>query len=122
MKIKDTANQLKKDIPAVFLALKRKETPWPAQILALLTVGYALSPIDLIPDFIPILGYLDDLVLLPLLIAVTLKLIPKEVMEQCRKESEEVWKDGKPEKWYYAVPIVIIWLVIFILIIKAFIS
>ena len=63
MSLKDRAKQLKTDIPAVFLALKRKETPWHAKLLAGLTVGYALSPIDLIPDFIPVLGYLDDLIL-----------------------------------------------------------
>jgi len=79
MKLKEKAKQLKKDIPAVFLALKKKETPWYAKILAILTVGYALSPIDLFPDFIPVLGYLDDVIILPLMIAATIKLIPKDI-------------------------------------------
>ena len=61
MSLKDRAKQLKTDIPAVFLALKRKETPWTAKVLAALTIGYALSPIDLIPDFIPGVGQIDDL-------------------------------------------------------------
>ncbi|MDY0318293.1 MAG: DUF1232 domain-containing protein, partial [Candidatus Izemoplasmatales bacterium] len=60
MKLKERAKQLKTDIPAVFIAMKRKETPFLAKILAAITIVYALSPIDLIPDFIPILGYLDD--------------------------------------------------------------
>ena len=68
-KLKDRAKKLKTDIPAVFLALKDKRTPWYARILAAVIVVYALSPIDLIPDFIPVLGYLDDLIILPALIA-----------------------------------------------------
>lgn len=120
MKLKERAKQLKKDIPAVFLALKKKETPWYAKILAILTIGYALSPIDLIPDFVPVLGYLDDVIILPLMVAATIKAIPTDIMEQCRTESERIWKDGKPIKWYYAIPIVLIWLIIIVLIVKAF--
>ena len=119
MKLKERAKQLKKDIPAVFLALNRKETPWYAKLLAILTIGYALSPIDLIPDFIPVLGYLDDVIILPLMVAATINLIPKDVIEQCRIESEQLWKDGKPKRWFYALPIVLIWLIIAALIIKA---
>ena len=80
---------------------------------------YALSPIDLIPDFIPVLGYLDDLVLLPVLIVITMKLIPAHVLERCRKQSEGMWKESKPKKWVYAIPIILIWLVIIALLIKA---
>jgi len=76
MNLKERARQLKIDIPAVFLSLKSKKTPVMAKILAGLTIGYALSPIDLIPDFIPVIGYLDDLLILPLLIALTIRLIP----------------------------------------------
>lgn len=119
MNLKKRAKQLKKDIPAVFLALKHKQTPVIAKVVAGITVGYALSPIDLIPDFIPILGYLDDLILLPALAAITIKLIPKEVMRECREKSENLWADGKPKKWYYAMPIVLFWLVIVWLIVKA---
>lgn len=69
-------------------------------------------PIDLIPDFIPVLGYLDDVILLPALIAITIKLIPKEVWERNCILSADMWKNGKPKKWYYAVPILVIWLFI----------
>ena len=122
MKLKERAKKLKSDIPALFLALKDKDTPAAAKILAAVTVGYALSPVDLIPDFIPVLGYLDDLILLPALIAMTVKLIPTEILEKCRKQSEGMWQDGKPKRWYYAIPIVIFWAIIIYVIAKAIIS
>ena len=109
---------MKTDIPAVFLALKDKKTPWYAKLLAALTVAYALSPIDLVPDFIPVLGYLDDLIILPLLVALTVKFIPADVFEEYRKQSQNVWQDGKPKKWYYALPIVMVWLVIIAFLVK----
>lgn len=118
MKLKERARKLKTDIPAIFLALKDRETPTVAKIFAGITIAYALSPIDLIPDFIPVLGYLDDVILLPAFIALTIKFIPEDVMERNRKLSEGLWKNGKPKKWYYAIPIVLIWVMIICLIIK----
>lgn len=88
MDLKERARKLKKDIPAIFLALKDKETPAAAKIAAGITIAYALSPIDLVPDFIPVLGYLDDVIVLPLLVAVAIKLIPKDVLERNRKRSD----------------------------------
>ena len=88
MSLKDKANQLKTDIPAVFLALKDKKTPWYAKVFAALTVAYALSPIDFIPDFIPFLGYLDDLIILPLLVAFTVKFIPADVFTEYKAKAE----------------------------------
>lgn len=122
MNLKEKAKKLKTDIPAVFIALKKKETPFSAKILAILTVGYALSPVDLIPDFIPVLGYLDDLIILPVLVALTIKLIPKDVFASCRIEASNLWKDGKPKRWYYAIPIIIIWSLLAFLIIRAFVG
>lgn len=119
MDLKARAKKLKTDVPAVFLSLKDKDTPFIAKILAGITVVYALSPIDLIPDFIPLLGYLDDIIILPAFIAVTIKLIPHEVWERNKEESENLWKDGKPKKWYYAIPIIVIWLLIIAVIVKA---
>ncbi|MCQ2592922.1 MAG: DUF1232 domain-containing protein [Treponema sp.] len=119
MDLKERAKKLKTDIPAVFIALKHEKTPLLAKILAGITVAYALSPIDLIPDFIPIIGYLDDLILLPILVTWTIKLIPKEIMEECRTKSEGLWENGKPKKWYYALPIIIFWLLIVALVLKA---
>lgn len=118
MNIKDKAKELKRDIPALFLALKRNDTPALAKIFAFITVGYALSPIDLVPDFIPVLGYLDDVFLLPTLVVLTLRFIPKEIFEECRNEAEGLWENGKPKKWYYAIPIVVIWVLIVFVILK----
>lgn len=122
MDVKERAKKLKKDIPTVFLCLKDKDTPVIAKIAAAVTVGYALSPVDLIPDFIPVLGYLDDVILLPALIALTIRLIPKEVWYKNQCLAEDMWRDGKPKKWYYAVPIVMIWIIIIILIVKTICS
>ena len=118
MNLNERAQRLKSDIPAIFIALKDKETPWYAKLLATVTVGYALSPIDLIPDFIPVLGYLDDIIVLPALVALTIRLIPEKIWEESRRQSENMWTDGKPKRWYYAIPIVVIWLLIIWLIIK----
>lgn len=121
MTIKERAKKLKTDIPALFLALKDRKTPFLAKLFAAITVVYALSPIDLIPDFIPFLGYLDDLIILPALVALTIRFIPKELLEEKRAQAENLWQNGKPEKWYYAIPFVLIWLVVLLLIILAFV-
>ncbi|WMJ83576.1 YkvA family protein [Oscillospiraceae bacterium LTW-04] len=118
MGLKESAKQIKIDIPAVFIALREKETPVIAKILAGITIVYALSPIDLIPDFIPVLGYLDDVIILPSLIALTVRLIPPDVFAECRVRAEGLWADGRPKKWYFALPIVAIWLFVIYLIIK----
>lgn len=112
MDLKERARKLKTNIPALLLALKDNDTPKLAKVFAGITVVYALSPIDLVPDFIPVLGYLDDVILLPMLVALTIKFIPQDVLERNRKASEGMWKDEKPKKWYYAIPIVLVWLII----------
>ena len=119
MDLKARAKKLKTDIPALFLALKDKDTPILAKVFAGITVAYALSPIDLVPDFIPVLGYLDDVILLPLLVTLTIKFIPKDVLERNRKQAEGMWNEGKPKKWYYAIPIVLIWVLLIVLIFSA---
>ena len=110
--LKEKTRQLKTNIPALFLSLKSKDTPLVAKILAGITVAYVLSPVDLIPDFIPILGYLDDLIIVPALVALTIKLIPVEQFARFRKEAEGIWQGKKTKRWYYAIPIVVIWLLI----------
>jgi uncharacterized membrane protein YkvA (DUF1232 family) len=116
--LKERAGQLKTDIPAVMLCLRRRETPLAAKLLAAVTVAYALSPVDLIPDFIPVLGYLDDLILLPALIALTVRLLPPGLLDECRREAEGARTDGK-KRWYFAVPVVLVWLVVVWLVVKA---
>ena len=121
MCLKEKAKQLKTDVPAVFLALRDKKTPWYAKVFAAMTVVYALSPIDLIPDFIPVLGYLDDLIILPALVAWTVKFIPKNVFVEYRQKAQGMWQDGKPKKWYYAIPIIVVWFVVLGMIVSVFV-
>ena len=83
-KLKSRARALKKEVFAIYLAAKDPRTPWYAKAVAFLTIAYALSPIDLIPDFIPVLGYLDDLIIVPAGIALAIRLIPAEVLEEAR--------------------------------------
>ena len=75
-----------------------------------------LRNLNLVPDFIPLLGYLDDVILLPMLVALAIKFIPSEVLEKNRRQAEGMWQDGKPKKWYYAILIVIVWGIIIALI------
>ena len=110
--------QLKSDIPCVFLCLKDENTPIVAKILACITVGYALSPIDLIPDFIPILGYLDDLILLPFLVYLTIHFIPEDIWNKNSEKSKDLWKEGKPKKWVYSLPIIFIWILLLWILIR----
>lgn len=119
MDLKARAKKLKTDIPALFLAIKDNDTPILAKVFAGITVAYALSPVDLVPDFIPVFGYLDDVILLPLLVTLTIKFIPKDVLERNREQAEGMWSEGKPKKWYYAIPIVLIWVLLIVLIFKA---
>ena len=113
---KERAKDLKRDVPAVYLTMKDVRTPILPKVIAVLTVVYALSPIDLIPDFIPVLGYLDDLIILPAMVTLMIKLIPKDVWQEKQEEATELWADGKPKNWLFAIPIVLIWVFIIYLI------
>lgn len=116
MEQKEKLRQLAEDIPALCLAMKEKDTPFLAKILAGTAVVYALSPIDLIPDFIPVIGYLDDLILLPLLVALTLKLIPDATFERCREQARQMYQQGMKKHWYYMLPIILIWAILILLV------
>lgn len=107
--LKRQAQALKQEVTALFLAYTRHRIPFWAKVVAIITVGYAVSPIDLIPDFIPLLGYLDDLVLLPLGIALAVRLIPPDTMAQCRSEAKELLKENLPAGRIAALVIVLIW-------------
>ena len=109
---KQRARKLKTEIYALYLAYQDPRVPWYARLLAACVVGYAFSPIDLIPDPIPILGYLDDLILLPLGIALALKLIPSAVMAECRERARSEMQRGKPVSWAAAGVIVLLWLLL----------
>lgn len=119
MDLRTRARQLKADVPAVFLALRDPDTPVPARVLAGLTVAYALSPVDLIPDFIPVLGYLDDLLILPVLVTLTVRAIPREVWARSRARAEGLWAEGKPKRWCFAIPVFLVWGLLLWLLVRA---
>lgn len=106
------ARQLKLEVYALYLAYHDPRTPWYAKVVALCVAAYAFSPIDLIPDPIPVLGYLDDLVILPLGVLLALRLIPGEVMADCRAQAETAFANGKPVSWTAAAVIICLWLLI----------
>lgn len=111
-KIKANAKKIKKELKVIYLAYKRPDVPWYAKLVAILVVGYALSPVDLIPDFVPVLGYLDDIILIPLGITLVIKLIPKNIIDECRMQADEIFKDGKPRNWIAGTLIIVLWLIL----------
>ena len=110
------SKKLKSEIYALYLASRHPRTPWHAKVLAALIIGYALSPIDLIPDFIPVVGYLDDLILVPLGIALLIKIIPGDILEECRAKAEADLSKRKPKNWIAAIIIILVWLLVIYLI------
>lgn len=120
-KINAWAKNLKRQIFILYFAYKDGRVPWYAKVFIACVVAYAFSPIDLIPDFIPIIGYLDDVIIVPLGIMFALKMIPKSVISDCEVKAEEMMKNGKPKNWIVGSLIVVIWsLIILWLIIKAY--
>lgn len=120
-KLKASLLSLKRELVVLYLAFQDKRTPWYAKVIIFLTVSYALSPIDLIPDFVPVLGYLDDLILLPLTIYLVKFLIPADVLEDCRKKAETyTWK--KKSSWIGMGMIIFIWLLLLYLLIRFFLT
>lgn len=103
------ARVVKRDVFALYLALRDPRVPWTAKVLAVLVVAYALSPIDLIPDFIPLLGYLDDAILLPLGILLVVWMIPQPVMEALRRQATARLDERLPRNRAAGVVIVAIW-------------
>jgi uncharacterized membrane protein YkvA (DUF1232 family) len=109
---KRRARQLKQESYALYLAYRDPRTPWYARVFAACVVGYAFSPIDLIPDTIPVLGYLDDLILVPLGISIAIKMIPPPVMAECRERACAALEQGRPANWVAAAVIVALWLLL----------
>ncbi len=103
------ARQLKLETYTLYLAYKDRRVPWYARLFAACVVAYAFSPIDLIPDPIPVLGYLDDLVLIPLGIALAVKMIPEPVLAESRQKAQEVISQGKPVNRLAAGVIIAVW-------------
>jgi uncharacterized membrane protein YkvA (DUF1232 family) len=104
------ARALKQDTLALYLAARHPQTPWLAKLIIAGVVAYALSPVDLIPDFIPVLGYLDDLILLPLGISLAIRMIPPHLLDECRERARITFAEGKPVSRLAGVMILLIWL------------
>ncbi len=109
---KSRVRYLKRETYALYLAARHPHTPWYAKLFVAGVVAYAFSPIDLIPDFVPVLGYLDDLILIPLGIIVAIKLVPPEVLAECRIRAQGATTNGKPVNQVAAVVIISIWVLL----------
>jgi uncharacterized membrane protein YkvA (DUF1232 family) len=107
---KRRARQLKAETLALYLAARHPGTPWYAKLFVAAVAAYALSPIDLIPDFVPVLGYLDDLIVIPLGIALAVKMVPASVLSECRAQAREVMLNRKPASRVAAAFIVVVWI------------
>jgi uncharacterized membrane protein YkvA (DUF1232 family) len=107
-RLREQARNLKRESYVLYFAARDPRTPWYAKLLAAAVVTYALSPIDLIPDFIPVIGYLDDLIIVPLGVAVVLRLLPAEILKECRARAQV--RMQRPVSWVGAVFIVAVWL------------
>jgi uncharacterized membrane protein YkvA (DUF1232 family) len=115
-KLKQRARQLKSEAQVLMIAYKDKRTPASAKMFIGITVGYLLSPIDLIPDFIPVLGILDDLIIVPALIALSIKLIPEIVLNDAREQlKSNPWR-FKKNNWKFAIVIILIWICVLYLV------
>jgi uncharacterized membrane protein YkvA (DUF1232 family) len=112
--LKEQARALKTKASVLMIAYKDKRTPLLAKILIGVTIGYLLSPIDLIPDFIPVLGWLDDLILVPLLIKASISLLPEVVLSDAQKQFDAGGGKYAKTNWIFAVCIVLCWLLIFV--------
>jgi uncharacterized membrane protein YkvA (DUF1232 family) len=114
------AKDLRADIYAVYLAAQHPGVPWYAKVLAVAVAAYAFSPIDLIPDFVPVLGYLDDLVIVPLGITLLIRLIPKPIWEECLLEARNNPRGRSRAGWVAAAVIILLWLVLIIWFVQQF--
>lgn len=115
-RIKSSARLVKRDIVALWLAARDSRTPWYAKLVAALVAAYALSPIDLIPDFIPIFGYLDDLIIVPLGLWLAIRLIPNELMAELRRDADS--QAPAPRSWAGAVLVALLWVLFAALIVR----
>jgi uncharacterized membrane protein YkvA (DUF1232 family) len=113
--LQQRARHLRAETLALYLAARDPRTPWYAKLLAAGIVAYAFSPIDLIPDFVPILGYLDELILIPVGIPLAIKLVPDSVLAECRAQAQETIQHGKPASRVAGAMIVVIWVALAVL-------
>ena len=107
------AKKLKKQLFILYLAYKDERVSWYTKVFTACVVAYAFSPIDLIPDFIPVLGYIDDIIIVPLGIMLALKMLPTSVIEDCTIKAEELIGNERPKNWVAGSIIIVVWLLIF---------
>lgn len=110
--LKQRARALKREAYALYFAYRDPRLPWYLRLFAIYVVARTFSPIDLIPDFIPVLGYLDDLILVPLYITLAVRWIPAPVLADARARADQTLSGEKPSRWYYALPAILIWLIL----------
>jgi uncharacterized membrane protein YkvA (DUF1232 family) len=116
--LKQRVQDLKCDVYALYLARGDPRIPWHAKVVIVLTVAYALSPIDLIPDFIPVIGYLDDLIIVPAGIALAISLMPDNVLEEYRERAKTELQNKTINSWVGLMIVVLIWLIMLYLVVR----
>jgi uncharacterized membrane protein YkvA (DUF1232 family) len=116
-RVREWARAVRRDVLVVYLVARDSRVPWPVKVLAAAVAAYALSPIDLIPDFIPVVGYLDDLVIVPLGILAVVKLVPAEVLAELREDAAQRLA-ARPRSWAAAAAIIVLWLVLLALLVR----
>lgn len=121
-KVKAWGKKLKQQIFILYFAYKDKRVSWYVKLFAACVVAYAFSPIDLIPDFIPILGFIDDVIILPLGIYFALKMIPEDIKADCEVKANELIQKGKPKNWIAGSLIILIWSAITLWVILKFLT
>ncbi len=121
-KFKEARNEIDKKIYAVYTAFKREDTPLYAKLACGMCVWYALSPLDLVPDFVPVLGAVDDILIMPLLMWLAVKLIPEDIMAECEAMAADVDTSDRKSLIRYSIPIIIIWVLIAVWLIQTIIK
>lgn len=120
-KLKQWAINLKFNLVALYLSYKDKRISWWVRVFTIIIVAYAFSPVDLIPDFIPLFGYLDDLIIVPLGIYFSLKMIPKDIFNEYLLEARKVNKEDIPRNWFAGILVIIVWVFVILEVFDIFI-
>jgi uncharacterized membrane protein YkvA (DUF1232 family) len=119
LSLRERARFLKRDAMALYLAARDPRTPWMAKLVVLAIVAYVISPIDLIPDFIPVLGYLDEVILVPIAISFALKMVPANVLSEARERAPQAFKRGTRIALIGAASIIGLWILVAWFVIRA---
>ncbi len=121
-RLKNWAANLKHNLVALYLAYKDKRLSWWIRIFTICVVGYAFSPIDLIPDFIPILGYLDDLIIVPIGVYFALRMIPKDIFQESLEKAKSMERGDVPRNWVAGLVVITVWVFVFLEVYEIFLK